>query len=293
MKLPIIQSLWIGDDLSNLEKLCVQSFLDNGHEFHLYTYSDIGGIPAGAVVKDGNEILPESDIFQYRTGSYAGFADWFRYKLLLERGGWWVDMDLVCFRPFDFQQKLIVEHCPDGLYTNTPLYAEPGNLLMAEMERECREHKNREGARFGTVGGPRPITRGIVRLGLQKYGVSALHFELCDWVNACNKTYANLLNNLPSYCHSAHFGNEHIRKNPLMTKNAIYDKESLFEQLKAKHGIENLPTAKRVTSEDIASMLLEHDAKQQKRVAKRRFIVPVALAILAASVVGNVIGWIL
>ena len=41
--LPIIQSLWIGDDLTNLEKLCVQSFIDHGHEFHLYTYADIGG----------------------------------------------------------------------------------------------------------------------------------------------------------------------------------------------------------------------------------------------------------
>ncbi len=87
MRLPIIQSLWIGDDLTNVEKLCVQSFLNNGHEFHLYTYTDIGGIPSGAVVKDGTAILPSSEIFKYKGGSYAGFADWFRYALLAKLGG--------------------------------------------------------------------------------------------------------------------------------------------------------------------------------------------------------------
>ena len=32
----VIQSLWIGDRLSVMERLCIQSFLDQGHQFHLY-----------------------------------------------------------------------------------------------------------------------------------------------------------------------------------------------------------------------------------------------------------------
>ena len=47
MKLPIIQSFWVGEPLSKLEQLCIQSFLDNGHEFHLYVYDDVQGIPEG------------------------------------------------------------------------------------------------------------------------------------------------------------------------------------------------------------------------------------------------------
>jgi mannosyltransferase OCH1-like enzyme len=36
-------------------------------------------------------------IFHYTDcGSYAGFADHFRYKLLLEKGGWWPDLDMPC-----------------------------------------------------------------------------------------------------------------------------------------------------------------------------------------------------
>ena len=32
----IIQSLWIGTELSNLERLSIKSFIDNGHTYHLY-----------------------------------------------------------------------------------------------------------------------------------------------------------------------------------------------------------------------------------------------------------------
>src|SRR4051812_6131780 len=92
----IIQSLWIGARLSTMERLSIASFLHHGHDYHLFTYGPVEGIPPGTVVQDACEILTESRIFQYRDhASYAGFANFFRYKLLLERGGWWVDTDAV------------------------------------------------------------------------------------------------------------------------------------------------------------------------------------------------------
>jgi mannosyltransferase OCH1-like enzyme len=104
----IIQGLWIGPKLSILEQLSIASFLQNGHEYHLYTYNELPNVPAGTIIKDGNEILPASAIFQYtERPSYAGFANFFRYKLLLERGGWWADTDMVCLRPFDFPEEYV------------------------------------------------------------------------------------------------------------------------------------------------------------------------------------------
>ena len=35
------------------------------------------------------------------------FSDLFRYKLLYELGGYWVDMDMICLRPFRFREKYI------------------------------------------------------------------------------------------------------------------------------------------------------------------------------------------
>ena len=90
MSSSIIQTLWIGGSLSLMEQLCVASFIKNGHEFHLYTYGEVLNVPNGAVIKDANEIIPESEIFTYCNGSYAGFADWFRWALLCKKGNIWV-----------------------------------------------------------------------------------------------------------------------------------------------------------------------------------------------------------
>ena len=74
----IIQGLWIGKSLSKMEQLSIKSFLDNGHEYHLYTYSDVKNIPKGTVIKDGNEIITENQIFTYKNGSYSAFSNLFR-----------------------------------------------------------------------------------------------------------------------------------------------------------------------------------------------------------------------
>ena len=104
----IIQGLWIGPTLSQMEQLSIASFLANGHDYHLFVYDDVKNIPVGTTLKDANEILPAAAIFQYAgRPSYAGFANFFRYKLLLERGGWWADTDTVCLRPFDFDERYV------------------------------------------------------------------------------------------------------------------------------------------------------------------------------------------
>lgn len=105
----IIQGLWIGSELSIMEQLSIASFLKHGHQYHLYAYQELRTVPAGAIVKDGNEILPASGIFKFKERlSYAtGFCEFFRFKLLLDRGGWWADTDMVCLRPFDFADEYV------------------------------------------------------------------------------------------------------------------------------------------------------------------------------------------
>ena len=135
-----IQSLWIGDPLSNLEKLCIQSFMDNGHEFHLYTYGEIGGIPEGTIIKDGNEILPASDIFYTRSKYIAPFSDWFRYALLAKRGGFWVDMDTVCIKPFDFKEEIVFGYSESFHYPIGILEFPKNHSVMHSRENACRKH---------------------------------------------------------------------------------------------------------------------------------------------------------
>jgi hypothetical protein len=99
--LPVIQSLWIGEKLTKLEQLSIASFLKNGHPYHLYVYDEVQGIPDGVTLKNAIELVPAEKIFKYKDhNSYAGFSNLFRYKLLLEKGGYWVDADFVCLQPF-------------------------------------------------------------------------------------------------------------------------------------------------------------------------------------------------
>jgi hypothetical protein len=99
----VIQSLWIGPRLSVMERISIASFLKNGHSYALYTYGPIEGLPDGVEIHDANQILPSSEIFVYTDHpTYAGFSNFFRYKLLLERGGWWADTDMICIKPFRF-----------------------------------------------------------------------------------------------------------------------------------------------------------------------------------------------
>ncbi|MBX3255006.1 MAG: hypothetical protein KF862_12765 [Chitinophagaceae bacterium] len=100
-----IQSLWIGDELSTLERLCIESFIQNGHEFHLYCYDYVKNVPRATVIADANKIVPHCELFKDSRGGYASFSDYFRYKLLYEKGNCWTDMDMICINPILLEKK--------------------------------------------------------------------------------------------------------------------------------------------------------------------------------------------
>lgn len=137
----IVNGLWIGDQLSPLELLCIKSFLDHGHSFHLWAYHPLD-LPAwtGLEMKDANKILPEKSIFRYRRGnefghgkgSLAGFSDIFRYKLLWEKGGWWTDMDITCLKPLDLGS--------DYIFRPHDVLAVVGNLMKCPARSPLMEY---------------------------------------------------------------------------------------------------------------------------------------------------------
>ena len=97
-----IAMLWMRGELSFLEQLCVQSFLDAGHHVALYSYEPIGRVPDGVELRDASDILPETGFLVHeRTGSPALHSDLFRYKLLEKMDRTiWADTDAYCLRRF-------------------------------------------------------------------------------------------------------------------------------------------------------------------------------------------------
>ena len=164
-----IQGLWIGRRLSAMERLSIASFLHHGHEYHLFAYDEVEGLPAGTLLVDAGAILPASMIFQYRDiPSYAGFANYFRYKLLLDRGGWWADTDVVCLRPFDFDEPYVFasELMPDGrvLASAGVIKAPAGCEAMAYAWGCCLARDPNE-LSWGETG-PMLVGQAIARFGL-------------------------------------------------------------------------------------------------------------------------------
>lgn len=101
MQNDIVQSLWIEDEIGLIQRMCYNSYTQNGHTVHLYTYGTINNLPPGIVLKDANEIIKRKQVFKDFRSSYATFSDWFRIELLHHCGGWWVDSDTICLKKFD------------------------------------------------------------------------------------------------------------------------------------------------------------------------------------------------
>lgn len=97
-----IAMLWMRGDLSFLEQLCMQSFMDAGHHVVLYSYEPIGHVPDGVECRDANAVLPDRDqITHSKSGSPAPHADLFRYRLLSQSDDLiWADTDAYCRKPF-------------------------------------------------------------------------------------------------------------------------------------------------------------------------------------------------
>jgi mannosyltransferase OCH1-like enzyme len=142
MSAGVVQSLWVSGELPLLQEVSIASFLAKGHEYHLYTYNPAIHAPTGTVIRDAQEIIPIHEVFRDQHG-YAAFSDCFRYRLLLLRGGWWVDTDLICLKPFYSDKKHVFgsEHLPGphgGAVPNNGIIKAPvGSPPIAYADQVC------------------------------------------------------------------------------------------------------------------------------------------------------------
>lgn len=258
MALPIIQSLWVGGELSLVEQLSISSFIKNNHEFHLYTYGEVKGIPEGTIVKDGNNIIPEKDIFTYCGGSYAGFADWFRWELLYKKGGFWVDTDMICLKPFDFDADLIFGSESIDLVCPAVLGFPPKHEISKFLKDNCENPnaylpydrtktrrkkwkrrmlgKGREDMEWGETGGPEGFTKALDYFKVRDKAKPFVFFfpvHFSNWHTVYDDTFKNGMDFFAD-TYAIHLWNEMTRRESF-DKNATFPKDSLIEQLKRKY----------------------------------------------------------
>ena len=232
----VIQGLWIGSELSVMEQLSITSFLQNGHEYQLYVYDEPKHVPFGTLLKDASEVLPPSSIFQYKEQpTYAGFANFFRYKLLYERGGWWADTDTICLKPFDFPDAHVfaTEVCRGLEVVNSGIIKAPtGSRAMAYAWKVCQT-KEPELLAWGETG-PRLIAEAVTMHSLEEY--KQPYYVFCpigyvEWHRVIESDGEVVLG---SDCRAIHLWNEMWRA-ASQGKNERYHHNCLYEQLKRRY----------------------------------------------------------
>lgn len=241
----VVQGLWIGPRLSAMERLSIESFLRHGHAFHLYTYGDVEGVPHGAVIRDGREILPAERIFVYRDfPSVSGFSNFFRYKLLLERGGWWVDADMVCLRPFTFDgAHVFASELSKGVIcvSSGAMRAPRGSEAIGWAWDVCQS-KDPAALRWGETG-PSLVAAAVERFSLQDAVQAPDVFcpiPYTEWHRLVDADAPVL----PESAAAVHLWNEMWRRDGC-DKDAAYDPDCLYERLKRemRSGAETSPGA--------------------------------------------------
>lgn len=94
--------LWVEGRLGPTERACLRSIAAQGHPVTLWHYGTLDGVPEGVVLRDGAEVVPRERLFRHvPTGSYSLFSNLFRYELLRQGYGLWLDCDCYLLKPIE------------------------------------------------------------------------------------------------------------------------------------------------------------------------------------------------
>jgi hypothetical protein len=234
-----VSSLWVGDSLSTMERLSIRSFQAQGHEFHLYTYGPVAGVPESTVLRDAAEILPPDKMFRYPgNGSYAGFANLFRYALLLAQGGWWVDLDLICLHPLPEPAECAFasQHGPQGgeEATNCAIFSHAGHALLQYLV-DAAQAKDPDKLEWGETG-PYLVQAAIRRFGAERFLLPADAFCPIPYFRWFDTFVPGRRTEFGPGTYAVHFWNEMWRRAQL-DKDEEYGPRSLYEVLKCRFGV--------------------------------------------------------
>ena len=226
----IAQSMWYGRSLSLVEELSIKSFLANGFEFHLYTYSELN-VPNGTLIRDANEVIPEDEIFQNTLGakSYSMFSNRFRYALLEQRAGWWFDLDIICLKPFSYETPYVFGFERQDYINNAVLFVDKANSILFSKLANRTEGVKKQKV-WGETG-PTLLTQQVYINGLEKFTEPIERFYPISYyqLDLLNKDIS-----LGEESLTLHLWNELLTRNSF-DRNNLYPRSSLLGSLQYKY----------------------------------------------------------
>ncbi len=290
MELPIVASLWIGGSLSFLEQLCLKSFADHGHRTILYTYGEVTGVPDGVEVLDANTIFPNENYIRHaKSGSPAVHADAFRYRMIELQNVVWVDADMLCVRPWDFQDQWIFGwEKTDRLVCNAVLglprfsktlvrlnalcsteYPIPPWAKPEERERLEQAHKDGNPVHVSEmewgVWGPAALTHFLNETGEMEHVKPQQAFFPISFKHRRDllSPGKHIDESLGEGCYGVHLWNRRLRRRLVTNENGIPNPDSFLGRAVSRHGID--PHAAMIPDEPPASILKEREVAARRQ----------------------------
>ena len=157
---------------------CYTSFIAGRQRVELYTYDHID-VPDGVTLLCAEDIIPRHSVFQ-KFGSFAPFSDLFRYTLLHERGGWWVDSDVYYTGKLIPKGDIIFAEEGPGVINNALIKFPQRHPILAEaISRFGKMDMNN--IKWGETG-PKMLTDLIREQGLDGSAVPADVLYPIHWI---------------------------------------------------------------------------------------------------------------
>lgn len=234
-----------------MEILTIKSWLDNGYKFHLYTYNlndriflKFQELFDNFILKDANEIVSFSEYFSDDRGGVgvAAFSDFFRFNLLYQKDALWVDLDMICLNPCDYNEKEYIfskeiDDDPNKARITTsllkfPKQSEFGKLLIEEAKKIVN---NRKTIPWGVIG-PDFLAKWVKECDLEKHALDYKDTCQIPWKNA--RDFINKEKTFDENKPCLHLFSEMWRTYK-MNKNHFY-KSCIYGFLLQKHNIFDL-----------------------------------------------------
>jgi len=189
----VFNAFWHGPPLNVFHWACMRSFIRHGHEYRLHVYDPVA-VPDGVMLVDASKLLSREKLFFF-DNSFTGkpddvgpFSDLFRYKLLLELGGWYVDVDTICVAseiPSEVRAWASESEPVNGktVINGAQMCLPKGDPLAVVLYEKCLAVSRNSPLREDW--GPNLLTEVIRSMGLPAnvFGTTSTFYPV-DWISA-------------------------------------------------------------------------------------------------------------
>lgn len=164
-----LRSLWVGEHLGHFELGCLLSLVEAGNAVGLYVYSKPANCPSEIQILDANEILHEREVFHTASspGTFSGFSNLFRYRMLQVSESIWVDTDVLS-APAGIPEEPYLFGWESSEFINGAVLSAPQSSgFLSTLVAQVRSKDTKE-LKWGEIG-PKLITKTATSMGLENY----------------------------------------------------------------------------------------------------------------------------